>query len=459
MAGSTVAIQCVASMAGTLIGEALGSTLPAKLVVGCLGALIGAFLTAPGRNRRRRIVAVAILIALIHLFRRAGDALASERRGWVPANWAVVGLAAAVGFAGGSAVTTVRGGWDTTSSVSVPQVRGENRAAAITILENAGLSPTPATEPSESIPEGSATRTDPAGGATVDDGAQVTLFVSSGPPGATVKVPDVTGSDRDDARSILRDAGLRSRVRRESSQTIAADHATRTTPPAGTPVDRGARVTLLISTGPATQSVEIPDVRGQRGAQAQATLTDAGLAPRMQTEPSDDIAEGAATRTDPAAGTKVERGAEVTVFVSEGPVAGQVTVPNVANADRAKAFAALENAGLKPEGASEPSDSIAEGAATRTDPVAGTVVDAGSTVTVFISSGPPPLLVPQVVGLGVGDAQDTVETAGLKWSTTRATSTDVPAGDVMDSNPDGGQEIEPGGTVELIVSCGSSCID
>ncbi|HET8759297.1 MAG TPA: hypothetical protein VFM58_24980, partial [Solirubrobacteraceae bacterium] len=88
VSGSAVAIQCVASMAGTLIGEALGSTLPAKLVVGCLGAVIGAFLTAPGRNRRRRIVAVAILIALIHLFRRAGDALAAERRGWVPANWA-----------------------------------------------------------------------------------------------------------------------------------------------------------------------------------------------------------------------------------------------------------------------------------------------------------------------------------------------------------------------------------
>jgi serine/threonine-protein kinase len=390
VSGNAVAIQCVASMAGTLIGEALGSTLPAKLVVGCLGAAIGAFLTAPGRNRRRRIVAVAILIALIHLFRRAGDALAAERRGWVPANWAAVGACAAVGFAGGTAVTTVRGGWDATSTVSVPQVRGETRAAALAILEDAGLTPATSTEPSESIPERSATRTDPPGGATVDDGARVTLFISSGPPGTTLELPDVTGRGRDEARAILRDAGVRPRVRTESSETIAADRATRTIPPAGTTVDRDARVTLLISTGPATQTVAIPDVSGQ---------------------------------------------------------------------PRADAYAGLEKLGLKPQGATEPSESVVEGSATRTDPVAGTDVDEGTTVTVFISSGPPPLLVPQVVGLGVSDAQDQVEAAGLKWSTKRAASTDVPDGDVIDSNPDGGQEIEPGGIVELIVSCGSSCID
>jgi beta-lactam-binding protein with PASTA domain len=446
-------------MAGTLIGEALGSTLPAKLVVGCLGALIGAFLTAPGRNRRRRIVAVAILIALIHLFRRAGDALAAERRGWVPANWAVVGVCAAVGFTGGSVVTTVRGGWDTTSAVSVPQVRGETRPAALAILADAGLAVATAAEPSESIPEGSATRTDPPGGATVDDGARVTLFISTGPPGTTLELPDVTGSERAEARAILRDAGVRPRVRTESSATIAADHATRTIPPAGTTVDRDARVTLLISTGPATETIAIPDVSGQPRAAALATLRGAGLRPRTDSERSDAIDEGAATRTDPAAGTEVESGARVTVFVSSGPVASRVTVPNVANATRADAYATLENLGLKPQGATEPSDSVAEGAATRTAPVAGTVVDQGSTVTVFISSGPPPLLVPQVVGFGVGDAQDTVEAAGLKWSTKTVESRDVPDGDVIDSNPDGGQEIEPGATVELIVSCGSPCVD
>lgn len=67
-------------MAGTLIGETLGGTLPGKLAAGVLGA----FLTAPGRNRRRRIVAVAILLALLDVLRRAGGALAAERpRAWL----------------------------------------------------------------------------------------------------------------------------------------------------------------------------------------------------------------------------------------------------------------------------------------------------------------------------------------------------------------------------------------
>ncbi|HET8756134.1 MAG TPA: PASTA domain-containing protein, partial [Solirubrobacteraceae bacterium] len=366
---------------------------------------------------------------------------------------------AAVGFAGGSAVTTVRGGWDTTSAVSVPQVAGETRAAAQAILADAGLEAVTGSEPSRSVPEGSATRTDPPGGATVDDGARVALFISTGPPGATVKLPDVTGSERDAARAILRDAGVRPRLRTEASATIAADHATRTLPPAGTTVDRDARVTLLISTGPATQTIAIPDVRGKPRAEALATLRGAGLRPRTASEPSDEIDEGAATRTDPAAGTEVERGAVVTVFVSSGRVPGRVTVPNVANAARADAYATLENLGLQPEGATEPSAAVAEGAATRTDPVAGTVVDEGSTVTVFISSGPPPLLVPKVAGLGESDAQDALGAVGLKWSTTRTESATVAAGVVIDSNPDAGQRIAPGGIVELIVSCGSSCID
>ncbi len=88
--GGTVALQRVASMAGTLIGETVGSTLTAKLAAGVLGALIGAFLTAPGRHRRRRIVAVALLLALLRSLRRAGDALAAERGAWVPASWAAV---------------------------------------------------------------------------------------------------------------------------------------------------------------------------------------------------------------------------------------------------------------------------------------------------------------------------------------------------------------------------------
>jgi serine/threonine-protein kinase len=385
-----VALQCVASMAGTLVGEALGSTLSAKLAAGVLGALIGAFLTAPGRHRRRRIVAVAILLALLDSLRRAAGAVASERRreprAWVPANWAVVGLTAAVGFAGGSAVTTVRGAWaDEPSTVAVPEVRGEPRAAALDILAAGGLRAAVTVEPSEEIPEESATRTDPPAGTSVEADGEVALYVSSGPPGATVTVPDVAGDARAAALAVLADAGLEPRVRAEPSQTIVRGSATRTDPPAGTRVARGATVTLLVSSGPATREVEVPDVTGSTLERAFAALEDAGLRPTEQTEASEAVAAGTVIRSDPAAGTLVDEGSAVTVVISSGPP--PLVVPDVAGLRSAVAIEQLELAGLGAQRAIVGSATVPDDTVVGTDPPAGTEVERGDTIIVRISCG------------------------------------------------------------------------
>jgi hypothetical protein len=109
-------LQCVVSIAGTMIGQALGSNLTEKLIAGVLLALIGAFLTAPGKHYHRRIVAVALFVALLYTLRRAaralasaGDARSQERTlasppssPWTPSNWSTVGRTAIVGFGLGS---------------------------------------------------------------------------------------------------------------------------------------------------------------------------------------------------------------------------------------------------------------------------------------------------------------------------------------------------------------------
>lgn len=460
--GGTVALQCVASMAGTLVGETLGGTLPGRFAAGVLGALIGAFLTAPGRQRRRRIVAVAMLLALLNMLRRAGDALAADRpRAWLPANWTAVGLTAVAGFAGGSAVTTVRGAWvERAALVSVPQVRGEPRQAARGILDDAGLTAAVAREPSEPIPEGAATRTDPPSGARVEEGAEITLYVSSGPPGATVTIPDVSGQEQRAGLALLEDVGLRPRVRAEPSRSIVSGFATRTDPPAGTRVDRGAAVTLLVSTGPPAEAVRIPDVRGRPRPDALSALRDAGLRPRTASERSEDVAAGSATRTDPPAGTEVEAGAAVTLFVSAGPAAGPVEVPDVVGSTREEAYAILEDAGLHPEGATEPSPAVAAGTIVRSDPSPGSLVDEGSAVTVVVSSGPPPLVVPDVAGLRTAVAAEQLKTAGLASRRVIAGSATVPDDIVIDTDPPAGTEVERGDTVTLRVSCGNvSCVD
>jgi len=73
--------------------------------------------------------------------------------------------------------------------VSVPDVVGEDVAAAQTKLANAGLNPVVKTDTASTAPASTVVRQDPAGGTTVNPDSNVTIYVSAG----GTKVQDVTG--------------------------------------------------------------------------------------------------------------------------------------------------------------------------------------------------------------------------------------------------------------------------
>ena len=108
-------------------------------------------------------------------------------------------------------------------------------------------------------------------------------------------------------------------------------------------MDRGTKVDLTIVAAP--EAVTIPDLEGASPEDAQAALLDLGLEPAGPTEePSDTIDAGLVTRTDPASGTDVDPGSQVTIFVSTG--AEQVAVPEVRCQSFGSAQNELDKAGL-----------------------------------------------------------------------------------------------------------------
>jgi hypothetical protein len=115
-------MQCVSAVGVALLAIELGTSFPAKIVGAAGGALITAFLIAPGPHRHRRVVAVSIGLALVATARSAAAAAASKRRrerprhrdavdwaGCVPGSWAGVGIAAAVGLGGAGSEVGVGG--------------------------------------------------------------------------------------------------------------------------------------------------------------------------------------------------------------------------------------------------------------------------------------------------------------------------------------------------------------
>src|SRR5262249_57863761 len=111
-------------------------------------------------------------------------------------------------------------------------------------------------------------------------------------------------------------------------------------------------------------------------------------------------------------GQEAEKGSTVTLEVSDGP--GTVNVPSVAKLPQKEAIRQLQHADLKVSTNDEPSDEVDDGLAIRTVPRAGTEVTRGTRITLFISSGPEQVTVPDVKGLSRDSAEQQLEQADLR---------------------------------------------
>jgi len=213
--------------------------------------------------------------------------------------------------------------------------------------------------------------------------------------------------------------------------------------------------TLLEDDPQTAVQVTVPDVVGKSRAEAEQDLEDAGLEVGNITRvpPVDDTQEpNTVVEQDPAADEMVDRGTAVDLTIVESPEL--VAIPNLEGSSVEEAQAALLELELEPAGPQEePSDTVDEGSVTRTDPASGEEVDPGSTVTIFVSTGPDQVSVPLVTCLSFGSAQNKIEQAGLipvDSPDTVALNSQCPLGHkVAAQDPPSGTLVELGSTVTL----------
>ena len=88
-------------------------------------------------------------------------------------------------------------------------------------------------------------------------------------------------------------------------------------------------------------------------------------------------------------------------------------------------------------------------------PIGGTSVAAGSAVALVISTGPAPVIVPNVVNQTQAAATSAITGAGLTVGTiTTSSSATVPSGRVISQTPIGGTSVAAGSAVALVISTG-----
>jgi len=301
------------------------------------------------------------------------------------------------------------------SSVRVPNVVGQSEQAAGAALRQAGLNPVASLASSATVPSGLVVSQSPQAGDDAKKGARVSIVVSQGP--ASAALTDVDGLSADKAAAQLRKAGFKPTTKAQASSTVKTGLVIATEPPAGTEIEVGSSVTLLVSSGPAP--VRVPDVVGQSQAAAEADLSNAELAVgTVNQKVSSTQTAGTVVAQSPTAGSSLHAGEKVELTVAQAPK--QVTLPNLVGAAEAAAVAALKHIGVNASKVTRATSEQAQvGVVLAQSPMPGSQVRKGATVLITVG-----VLAPETTPT---TSTPTTSTPTTSTPTTTTSTTTTPA--------------------------------
>ena len=262
-----------------------------------------------------------------------------------------------------------------------------------------------------------------------------------------VAVPFVEGLREALAINALDQAGLQYEVVRRANADTPEGFVFRQDPAAGQRIDPGTdTVTIFVSTG--KPKAVVPNLVGLSRDQAVSSLSGKKLEVRV-VEVNSDQTVNTVTGQFPAAGQRVDEGSTVRINVSKGP--RPVAVPSVIGLTYDDATAQLSAAGFSVT-RRDVDDDQAEGTVVGQDPSGGSLVSAGTTVTLSVSKGPQTSAVPSVESLDRDTAVTTIESAGFKADVVEQ-PTDDPSLDniVLSQDPASGTQAVAGTTVTITV--------
>ncbi len=263
-----------------------------------------------------------------------------------------------------------------------------------------------------------------------------------------VTVPDLVGETQSAAVASLQHEGLLPVVSLAANAHVPNGQVVGTTPPSGTIVKKGTRVSVVVSSGPGV--IGLPNVNGKGSAEAVKILREKGFQPTTQNQSSDSVEKGRVISTDPAAGIEVQVGSPVTVRVSSGPK--EVSVPEVTGETQADATATLAAAELKVSVSKREVAEPAAGTVISQTPGAGTELKVGSQVTIVVAQALKQTAAPSVVGQNEAQAVATLTNAGFASNTVSRTVTDpTKVGIVVQQSPEAGHKLAKGATITIAV--------
>ncbi len=210
-----------------------------------------------------------------------------------------------------------------------------------------------------------------------------------------------------------------------------------------------------------TNSIKVPDLKGDTLEEAQSALNALGLGiQNAGTTSSDTYPKGQIVSQTPDVGSTVEAHTTIEVIVSSGQ--GEVAISSVVGKDETTAYNTLSNAGFVPVKEYAYDNTVEQGIVISQSPDGGALGKEGDSVKIVISRGPESaagttgISVPKITGQTEEAARAALTAAGLTaGNVTSAYSDTVPEGQIISQSPAEGSAAEEGAAVDFIISSGT----
>ena len=159
----------------------------------------------------------------------------------------------------------------------------------------------------------------------IKEKSTVKLKISKGTE--LVKVPKVTGMEKEEAIKTLEDLGLKVEIKEETSKKVEEGYVINQDIAENKEINAGDTVTITVSTGTGITQVSVPSVTGKTENEARTTLESAKLKVTVNYEEDSSKTEGIVLKQNVESGKKVDEGTTVTITVNKAESkSGTVTV-------------------------------------------------------------------------------------------------------------------------------------
>ena len=134
-----------------------------------------------------------------------------------------------------------------------------------------------------------------------------------------LKVPDIVNHEREEAISMVQDAGFTYSLEQAPSDSITKGYVISTDPVADAAADEGSEIKIIISTGPETVMTKVPQLKGLSKESAIAKIESSNLSIGNISTAESDLVAGTVIDQNIAAGTEIEEHTKISITVSSGP--------------------------------------------------------------------------------------------------------------------------------------------